>query len=128
MATTRPRGFIDNWEPKPETLDLIDNVKSVLDANHDILPLTLRQIFYMLVSGYRFDKTELAYKRLCENMNKARRAQMIDMDDIRDDGLRRRTPPRLGRRRPANQDVQIIRPHLQASPSGRPGTAHHGLV
>lgn len=92
MATTRPRGFISNWNPKPETLALVRNVQTILSDNADIAPLTLRQIFYMLVTGYRFDKTEKAYKRLCETMNRARRARFINMSDIRDDGLRRQEP------------------------------------
>jgi len=89
---TRPRGFIDEWSPKPQTLALIENVNSILNDNRDIAPLTLRQIFYMLVSRYGFEKTEKDYQRLCEVMNRARRARFIDMNDIRDDGLRRDTP------------------------------------
>lgn len=92
MSTTktRPRGFIEEWNPRPETRALVSAVKDILVDNSDILPLTLRQIFYMLVSGYAYDKTERAYQRLCETMNKARRARYIDMNDIRDDGLNRR--------------------------------------
>ena len=92
MATNRPRGFIENWNPRDATRTLVENVSTILDDNADILPLTLRQIFYMLVTGYDYDKTEQAYKRLCETMNKARRAQWISMQKIRDDGLRRETP------------------------------------
>ena len=88
MATKRPRGFIEYWNPREDTLELVEAVKGILYQNRDIAPLTLRQIFYMLVSGYSYDKTERAYKRLCETMNKARRAKFIDMDDIRDDGKR----------------------------------------
>ena len=92
MSSTRPRGFIDNWNPKPHTSDLVGNVSAILSDNADISPLTLRQIFYLLVTGYEYEKTERAYKRLCEAMNKARRASLIDMDDIRDDGLRKDEP------------------------------------
>lgn len=88
----RPRGFIEDWVPRFDTLVLINQVGDIISDNSDILPLTLRQIFYMLVSNYDFDKTERDYKRLCEIMNKARRAQMIDMGVIRDDGLRREDP------------------------------------
>jgi hypothetical protein len=65
----------------------------VLDEYHDQLPLTLRQIFYRLVGAYEYEKTERAYKRLAEAMNKARRAQLISMDDIRDDGFTRELTP-----------------------------------
>jgi len=87
MAGTRPRGFKD-WNPQPATAQLIVQVEEILNANSDILPLTLRQIFYMLVSGYNYDKTEKAYNRLTEAMNRARRAQLVAMDAIRDDGFR----------------------------------------
>lgn len=92
MASKRPRGFIENWKPRADTAALVSNVQTILIDNSEILPLTLRQIFYMLVSGYGYDKTEQAYKRLCETMNKARRARAISMQDIRDDGLRRQSP------------------------------------
>jgi hypothetical protein len=51
------------------------------------LPLTIRQIFYRLVGADGYEKTEQAYKRLGELLNKARRARLIDMDAIRDDGF-----------------------------------------
>lgn len=85
----RPRGFMPYWTPKPHVAALISQVNEIIDGS-DILPLTLRQIFYMLVSRYDYAKTEKDYKRLCETMNKARRAKMTDMDSIRDDGLTRR--------------------------------------
>lgn len=90
--TKRPRGFDESWNPRPETKRLIANVAEIIEINSEILPLTLRQIFYMLVSGYGYDKTERAYKRLCETMNRARRARMIGMDAIRDDKLTRENP------------------------------------
>ncbi len=92
MASTRARGFNISWTPRKETVSLINNVREIINDNSEILPLTLRQIFYMLVSGYEYDKTEKAYKRLCETMNRARRARMIDMEAIRDDGSNRKDP------------------------------------
>ena len=100
MATTRPRGFI-NWSPSNtirknsfgesmhshSPAEIVEAVQGILEDSFDILPLTLRQIFYMMVSNHAYEKTEQAYSRLCETMNKARRAQIVDMDDIRDDGL-----------------------------------------
>ena len=101
MATGRPRGFIKDWTPSHtirtddfgeplfthSPAGIVNAVREILDDNGDILPLTLRQIFYMMVSNYGYDKTEKAYKRLCETMNKARRAQHIPMESIRDDGF-----------------------------------------
>jgi hypothetical protein len=50
------------------------------------LPLTVRQIFYRLVGAYNYEKTEQAYERLVEKLNRARRAQLIRFSAIRDDG------------------------------------------
>src|SRR5262249_15806358 len=50
------------------------------------LPLTIRQIFYRLVGAHDYEKTERAYQRLVEHLNRARRARIIPMDVIRDDG------------------------------------------
>ena len=62
-------------------------VKEVLDEYQDYLPLTARQIFYRLVGMHGFPKTEKDYKRLCEYLNRARRANQIPFDHIRDDGI-----------------------------------------
>jgi hypothetical protein len=48
---TRPRGFAD-WSPRPDTMALLDTVRSVLDEYADYLPLTVRQIFYRLVGAH----------------------------------------------------------------------------
>lgn len=87
----RPRGFI-NWNPRKATLLLVDAIQGVLDEYRDLLPLTLRQVFYRLVVQGAIDKTENDYSRLCEIANKARRAQLINMGDIRDDGFSRSEP------------------------------------
>src|SRR5262245_40250120 len=82
---TRPRGFAP-WSPKPETLALLAKVNAVLGEYQDHLPLTLRQIFYRLVGAHGYDKTELAYNRLSEHLVRARRARLVPMEAIRDDG------------------------------------------
>jgi hypothetical protein len=82
---TRTRGFAP-WSPRQETLFLIDQVRDVLREYAPYLPLTLRQIFYRLVGAHRYEKTEQAYDRLGEHLNRARRARMIPMSEIRDDG------------------------------------------
>jgi hypothetical protein len=60
-------------------------VKTVLREEQEELPLTARQIFYMMVGRFQFQKTEQAYGRLCNLMVKARRAQMLPFTSIRDD-------------------------------------------
>ena len=51
------------------------------------LPLTVRQTFYRLVGAWGYDKTELAYGRLGEHLNRARRSGIIPFNAIRDDGI-----------------------------------------
>jgi hypothetical protein len=81
----RVRGFAP-WKPQSATMALLEQVRRVLDEYADYLPLTIRQIFYRLVGAYDYPKTENAYERLSEHLNRARRAHMIEMSAIRDDG------------------------------------------
>jgi hypothetical protein len=82
---TRKRGFAD-WRPDASSRALLTQVQAVLAEYSTHLPLTIRQIFYRLVGVHGYAKTERAYKRLCRHLNDARRAQLVPMDDIRDDG------------------------------------------
>lgn len=82
---TRPRGFAA-WTPRPDTLALVRDVRAVLAEYRDHLPMTNRQLFYRLVATRGFDKTEAAYARLCEAVNRARRAGLVPFAAIRDDG------------------------------------------
>jgi hypothetical protein len=86
-VSARPRGFIEDWCPRPATKELLETIAGILAAYWNELPLTLRQLFYILVGRHSFEKTELAYDRLGELMNKARRARLVAMDAIRDDGF-----------------------------------------
>lgn len=88
---TRPRGFAD-WNPRPDTLALVGQVQSVLDEYREHLPLTVRQVFYRLVGTVGYDKTERAYARLCETVNRARRARLLPFAAFRDDGGSRHAP------------------------------------
>jgi hypothetical protein len=90
--SARPRGFIERWVPRAERRVLLDQVNQVLAEYLNLLPLTLRQIFYRLVGAYGYQKTEKASKRLGETLNKARRAGLVDMDAIRDDGFTSAAP------------------------------------
>lgn len=84
--TGRPKGYIAGWNPQPKTVELVAQVQEVLRQYREYLPMTARQIFYRLVGQFDYDKTELAYSRLCEALVKARRAQVISFGAIRDDG------------------------------------------
>jgi len=82
----RVRGFAE-WRPHGATGTLLHAVGNILDEYQAHLPLTLRQIFYRLVAMHGFEKTEKSYKRLCEILNRARRAGAVAFDAIRDDGF-----------------------------------------
>jgi hypothetical protein len=75
-----------------KALELIAHVNAVLGEHRDHLPLTLRQIFYRLVGAHGYDKTERAYERLGEHLVRARRARLVPMEAIRDDGGTTITP------------------------------------
>ena len=75
------------WSPNRASRKLVESVQEILDDNEEFLPLTGRQIFYMLVGQYRYDKTELAYHRLLDKLNRARRSRLIPFHAIRDDGV-----------------------------------------
>ncbi|HEY6276974.1 MAG TPA: hypothetical protein VIX86_11645 [Streptosporangiaceae bacterium] len=84
-TATRVRGFAP-WSPRPDTLALLDVVNGILREYAAQLPMTNRQIFYRLVGAHGYEKTEQAYARLCEYLNRARRARIIRFGAIRDDG------------------------------------------
>jgi hypothetical protein len=83
--TTRVRGLAP-WQPRSNTVDLLRKVNAVLEEYRKHQPLTLRQIFYRLVGAHGYAKTETAYARLGEHLNRARRAGLIPFSAIRDDG------------------------------------------
>lgn len=87
MATNRPRGFAE-WNPQQKSRVLLDQVNQVLEDYRAQLPVTARQVYYRLVVRFDFEKTEKANKRLGEFLNRARRAELIPMDSIRDDGAK----------------------------------------
>lgn len=82
---SRPRGYAA-WSPRGETYAVVAQVQAILDEYREHLPLTARQIFYRLVGQHDYEKTERAYKRLCEVLVRARRAELISFGAIRDDG------------------------------------------
>lgn len=83
-GSERPKGYM-TWNPKQESLDLLAQVNQVLEEEYDELPLTARQIFYMMVGRFQFEKTENAYGRLCNLLVKARRSQKLRFGVIRDE-------------------------------------------
>jgi hypothetical protein len=81
----RYQGFCE-WNPRDETKYWLQCVNEVLQAYRQYWPLTIRQIFYRLVANYEYSKTEQAYGRLINYLSRARRAQLVPFNAIRDDG------------------------------------------
>src|SRR5215203_5567730 len=82
----RPKGYAP-WRPHKKTTRLMFQAKQILEEYRDHLPLTARQIFYRMVATYGYPKTEKAATNLGEHLTRARRAEMIPFDHIRDDGI-----------------------------------------
>jgi hypothetical protein len=82
----RPRGYAE-WQPQRKTRALLYEVRAILEEYDEHLPLTVRQVFYRMVGAHGYEKTELAYSRLCELLVRARRARLVPFDAIRDDGV-----------------------------------------
>lgn len=55
----RPQGFAP-WAPRAGTVVLLATVRAVLDEYAGRLPQACRQLFYQLVRGHGFAKTEAA--------------------------------------------------------------------
>ena len=83
---TRAKGYA-HWRPQEKTLALVGAVRAILEEYQAHLPLTIRQVFYRLVGVYGYPKDENAYERLCNALNRARRAGYIRFEDLRDDGI-----------------------------------------
>lgn len=86
---TRPRGFAP-YSPQVKTVAFIDQIKAVTAMYS--FAITVRQIFYRLIATAEYEKTEQGYNNLCEVVGRARRAGLISMDAIRDDGFTHRVP------------------------------------
>ena len=63
---------------------LVDQVKAILKEYEAHLPLTVRQVLYRMMGKFGHEKT--LEPTLYELLLRARRARVIDMDAIRDDG------------------------------------------
>ncbi|MFF7098515.1 hypothetical protein ACFY9A_40070 [Streptomyces rubradiris] len=85
MPDKRPRGAQPHWRPKRETLRVLVAVDTVLARYREQLPVSLRQLWYVLVSDGVMAKTERDYKRMCEYVGMARRSGRVPWEAIRDD-------------------------------------------
>ncbi len=83
----RVKGFAP-WKPQRRSEPLVADVEAVLEEYAEYLPLTIRQVFYRLVSRGH-PKTENFYATVQEVCNRARRSGRISFRSIRDDGVSR---------------------------------------
>jgi hypothetical protein len=58
----------------------------VLATYHDHLPMTVRQVFYVLVARLVIQKTQAEYRNLAYLLRKARRARLVPFEWIHDQG------------------------------------------
>jgi hypothetical protein len=88
----RDKGYVPSWHPHGKTRQLLAQVDQILDEYEEQLPLTVRQVFYVLVGRYGYSKTEAASDALAEKLVTARRAGRVDWRKLRDDTLTIRPP------------------------------------
>jgi hypothetical protein len=79
------RGYI-TWRPTKRIIAKLDAVQEVLATYHRHLPMTLRQIYYVLVARLVIEKTAREYRNLAYVLRKARRARIIPFEAIHDQG------------------------------------------
>ncbi len=77
-------GFID-WSPKPVSIERLTQIGAVLTQYRQMrIKLTLRQLYYQLVSKNIIANKQLEYKNLGNLLSKARLAGLVDWDIIED--------------------------------------------
>ena len=73
------------WTPRPATLALVDAARDVIaEAGGQGYKLTLRAVYYGLISTNAIPNSERSYKKLSEVLNRARWAGLLDMTAIDD--------------------------------------------
>jgi hypothetical protein len=78
----KPRGLAP-YSPYKRSRVLLDQVRQVLETHAKYLPLTVRQVFYRMVAehGYPKSKDDALY----DQIQRARRAGLLDFRDFRDE-------------------------------------------
>lgn len=77
----------ENWNPKPESLRLIDIAEGICaDMKAQGYDLTLRQLYYQFVARDHIPNNQRSYNNLGSLINKARLAGLLDWKYIEDRG------------------------------------------
>ena len=84
----------ENWKPDAASLELLHACSSLIEAYaKDGFILTVRQVYYQLVSQRVIQKSMANYKRIRRLLAKGRKAGLIDWTSIEDrQRVLRRTP------------------------------------
>ncbi|MFJ2630015.1 hypothetical protein ACIO6T_43550 [Streptomyces sp. NPDC087532] len=85
MPNRRPRGYQPRWKPRARTCELLAAVDRVLARYAAQLPLTIRQVWYSLISDGVLVKEERTYKQTVELLGMARCSGRIPWEVLRDD-------------------------------------------
>ncbi|WP_097935177.1 MULTISPECIES: hypothetical protein [unclassified Streptomyces] len=85
MPNRRPRGYQPQWKPRARTRELLAAVDRILERYAVQLPLTIRQVWYSLISDGVLVKEERTYKQTVELLGMARRSGRIPWEALRDD-------------------------------------------
>lgn len=76
--------FVD-WKPSPESLERLKTINGIIQEYvADNITLTLRQLYYQLVSKAIIPNKQREYKNLGNLLSKARLAGLVDWDAIED--------------------------------------------
>ena len=75
----------EDWTPRAATLALVNAARDVIaEAGEQGYKLTLRAVYYGLVSTNAIPNSERSYKKLSKVLNRARWAGLLDMTAIAD--------------------------------------------
>lgn len=74
------------WKPRAESLALVEKCNEILDTDLAGYRVTLRQLYYQLVSRNIVPNTDRAYKNLGNLLTKARLAGLVPWNQIEDRG------------------------------------------
>jgi hypothetical protein len=87
------RGYA-RWRPRTEKQAILDHVQELLAKYQAQLPLTVRQLYYLMIGQHGYPKGEQFEAKLYDVVNRARRVDPeeqpvfhIPFDSIRDDGI-----------------------------------------
>jgi hypothetical protein len=86
MSARDPDRSYITWRPTKRIAAKLKPVQGVLATYHDHLPMTVRQIFYVMVARLVIEKSLSEYRNLAYLLRKARRARLLPFEAIHDQG------------------------------------------